>query len=120
MNDPISQKATELGRLLGQTPEYQAMSRARVRVGEDRDLVTRLNRLADLEQEVALALQQGRAPADTVQEEYERLVSEVQANTSYQALVAGQANLDRILQKVNEDIAQGMEAGAKSRIILPS
>ncbi|HWV56863.1 MAG TPA: YlbF family regulator, partial [Longimicrobiales bacterium] len=114
------QKAHELGRLIGQTPEYQALSRARAHVGEDRELVARLNRLGELEFDVARALQEGRAPDVAIEEEYERLVSEVQASPAYQALVAGQANLDRILQKVNDEIAHGMEAGAKSRIILTS
>jgi hypothetical protein len=33
-------------------------------------------------------------------------------------MVAGQSNFDRILQRVNEDISKGIEAGAASRIIL--
>lgn len=119
MNDSILQKAGELGRLLGQTPEYQALARARTRVSEDRELVTRLERLSELELEVARSLQEGRVPDDAIQEEYERIVTEVQANPAYQSLVAGQANLDRILHRVNDEIARGMEAGAQSRIILP-
>jgi hypothetical protein len=38
----------------------------------------------------------------------------------YQALVAAQSNFDRVMSRINEEIARGIEAGAQSRIILPS
>jgi hypothetical protein len=44
----------------------------------------------------------------------------VQASPVYQQLVAAQTNFDKILRRVNEEISRGMEAGAQSRIILPS
>lgn len=113
-------KARELGRLLGQTAEYQALQRARQRLGEDREIVTLVNRVAELERGIALALQRGEAPDEAVREEYERVVSELQASPVYQGLVAAQANFERVLGRVNDEIAKGMEAGAQSRIILPS
>jgi hypothetical protein len=38
----------------------------------------------------------------------------------YQGLVAAQSNFDRVMGRVNEEIARGIEAGEQSRIILPS
>ena len=114
MLEGTMEKARELGRLLGQTSEYQALQRARQRLGDDREVVALVNRVAELEQDIALS------PEDGVRDEYERVVSELQASPVYQGLVAAQANFDRVLGRVNEEIAMGMEAGAQSRIILPS
>lgn len=120
MHETIYERAQELGRLLGQTDEFKALQRARQSVAEDRDLTTLLNALADLEAEVAGALQRGEEPEAEVGERYEASFSQLQGSSIYQALVAAQANFDKILKRVNEDIGKGMEAGARSRIILPS
>ncbi|NJD11710.1 MAG: YlbF family regulator [Gemmatimonadetes bacterium] len=120
LGDPIRERAQELGRALGQTDEYRALTRARERIGDDRDAVRRMNRLSELEREVSAALHAGEEPAAAVQEEYERLFTELQASPTYQALVAAQSNFDKILLRVNEEIGRGMESGARSRIILPT
>lgn len=120
MHDTLREKAAELGRLVAQTPEYQAVMRARDRADEDRELVARLNRLAELDESIVHTLQEGREPEPAVREAYEAALSEVQANAAYQALVAAQSNLDKVLHRVNEAIARGMEEGARSRIILPA
>lgn len=118
MNDTMLEKAREVGRLLGQTPEYKELQRARQRINEDRETVELVNRLAELEREIGTTLQQGQTPPEEKQEEYETTFSELQSGSRYQALVAAQSNFDRVLQKVNEEIGAGMEAGAKSSIIL--
>ena len=114
----VSEKAKELGRLIGQTEEYKALQRARERFSEDRDAVTRVNRLAELEAMVSEALQRGVEPTEEIRNEYEQIFGELQASPVYQGMVAGQSNFDRVLQRVNEDISKGIEAGAASRIIL--
>jgi cell fate (sporulation/competence/biofilm development) regulator YlbF (YheA/YmcA/DUF963 family) len=119
MDEVMSEKARELGRLLGQTDEYKALDRARKRMAEDRELVSSLNRLAELEVQVAEALEQGHAPDDDVRDQYEALFSEMQASPIYQGLVAAQSNFDRTLGRVNDEIGRGIDAGAKSRIIMP-
>lgn len=116
--EAVTEKARDLGRLIGQTDEYKALMRARERFSEDREAVVRVNRLAELEAIVGEALQQGQEPSEEIRNEYEKLFSELQGSPSYQGMVAGQSNFDRILQKVNEDISKGIEAGAASRIIL--
>lgn len=120
MQDTTIEKARDLGRLLGQTSEYQALDRARKRVSEDREIVTLINRMSALEQEIGSAMQRGQTPEEPVREEYERLFGELQANAVYQSLVAAQSNFDKVLARVNEEIGKGMEAAAQSRIILPS
>ena len=53
MHENIMEKATELGRLVGQTDEYRRLQQARQRVNDDRDVVTLLNRLSGLDGEIA-------------------------------------------------------------------
>lgn len=116
--ESVSEKARDLGRLIGQSDEYKALQRARERFSEDKDAVTRVNRLSELEGIVGEALQRGVEPSEEVRAEYEQVFSELQASPVYQGMVAGQTNFERILQRVNEDISKGIEAGASSRIIL--
>lgn len=120
MLETTLEKAHDLGRFIGQSDEYKALRRARERVGDDREVVTLLNRLGELEQSVASAMQRGEAPEESVREEYETLANSLQASPTYQALVAAQSNFDKVLSRVNEEITKGMESGAQSGIILPS
>lgn len=118
--DTLKERARELGRMLGQGDEYRALARARERISEDRECVAAFNRLADLEQTVASSLERGQEPPAELREEYDRLFGELQGSPVYQGLVAAQSNFDKVLAQVNEEILAGIEAGAKSRIILPS
>lgn len=116
----VDEKARELGRLIGQTEEYKALKRAREAVSDDRETVTLVNRLGDLERDVTMALQRGEEPEAAIREEYERTFSSLQALSTYQRLAAAQSNFDKLLMRVNEEIEKGMEAASQSRIILPS
>ena len=116
----MKEKAGELGRLLGQGDEYRALARARERMSGDRECVHALNRLAELEQTVAEVLERGEEPPVDLREEYERVFSDLQGSPVYQAVVAAQSNFDKVLARVNEEILAGIEAGSRSRIILPT
>lgn len=120
MTDGMKERARDLGRLLGQSDEYKALERARQRLTEDSAVVSTMNRLDVLEREIAAALHNGQEPPDSTKEEYERIFLELQATPIYQGLVAAQSNFDKVLARVNQEISRGMEAGAGSRIILPS
>jgi cell fate (sporulation/competence/biofilm development) regulator YlbF (YheA/YmcA/DUF963 family) len=119
MKEAAVEKARELGRVLGQLDEYRAVVRARQRLEEDQEAMSRARRLDELEREIAQVMQKGEEPTSELASEYEKLFSELQANSSYQGIVAAQMNFDRILARVNEEISKGIEAGAESRIILP-
>ena len=116
----MSEKARELGRLIGQTPEFKTLQRARTALAEDREAVAQMNRLAELETEIAGALQSGEEPPQQVQQDYEAAFGKLQGSSMYQSLVASQSNFEKLLARVNEEIGKGMEMGAQSRIILPS
>jgi cell fate (sporulation/competence/biofilm development) regulator YlbF (YheA/YmcA/DUF963 family) len=118
--DGTLEKARDLGRLIGQTDEYQSLQRAKERVSNEREMVSLLNRLGTLEGEIARALQQGNEPSQATADEYEQIFSDVQSRAAYQALVAAQTNFDKVLARVNDEISRGMSTAAQSRIILPS
>jgi cell fate (sporulation/competence/biofilm development) regulator YlbF (YheA/YmcA/DUF963 family) len=118
--DLIWEKAREVGRLIAQSDEYRAFRRASQALSDDREAVTRLNRLQELEERFTRMVQQGMEPPEEDQQEYERTAGEVQAMTGYQAMAAAQANFDRLMMRVNEEMAKGIEAGEQSRIILPT
>jgi cell fate (sporulation/competence/biofilm development) regulator YlbF (YheA/YmcA/DUF963 family) len=118
MTDGMKERAHELGRLLGQSDEYKALTRARERLVEETALVETMNRLDQLERDIAAYLQNNMEPGDAEKAEYERLFTELQGSMAYQGLVAAQSNFDKLVTRMNEEISRGMEAGARSRIIL--
>lgn len=120
MQDSMLEKAREVGRLLGQTDEYKALQRARQRLNDDREAVAMLNRLGELEGEISASLRAGKEPSEEAQRAYEEAATELQSGPVYQGLVAAQSNFDKLLQKVNEQMGEGIEAGSKSSIIMPS
>jgi cell fate (sporulation/competence/biofilm development) regulator YlbF (YheA/YmcA/DUF963 family) len=117
--DPIQERARDVGRLIAQTDEYKALKRANERLSDDREAVTTINRLSQLEGELATLLRSGREPSQEQQQEYESLVEALQQTTVYQGVVAAQSNFDKLMERINEEIAQGIQAGDQSRIILP-
>lgn len=112
------EKAREAGRLIAQSDDYKALKRADERLSEDRDAVELFNQLSSLEETISEALSAGREPTKAEQESYQSLVERLQQRSSYQAMVAAQANFERLMTRVQEEIARGIEAGEKSRIIL--
>lgn len=112
------EKAREVGRYVAQSDEFKAFKRANERLAEDRDAVTLINRLSELQDVISRALQRGEEPSEAERAEYERVVETVQVNTAYQAFEAARSNFDRLMQRVDEEIGKGIEAGEQSRIIL--
>ena len=111
-------KAKDLGDSLGRTEEYQAVKRAIQAADDDRDLVTLRGELERLEAGIEAKLRAGQEPDPETASAYEGAVGRLQANASYQRLVAAQSNFDKLMTRVNQAIAQGMEEGGQSRIVL--
>lgn len=118
--EPIWDRAREVGRMIAQSSEYGAMKRAGQMLNDDREAVTRLNRLQEMEAGFARAIQSGAEPPVEQQQEFEQLVGEVQVMPAYQAYEAARGNLDRLMMRVQEEIEKGIQAGEQSRIILSS
>ena len=113
----IWDKAQELGRLIGQSTEYQALRRAEGSLREDKDTVARLDQIQQLARQVDQTIAQGQMPDPAVAEQYETAVRELETSVSGQAYVVARTNFDKLMAKVNEQISQGIEKGAASKII---
>ena len=113
----IFERAQELGRLVGQSNEYKALQRARERLGEEPELKTSLDRLRDLSESIERMAVQGHEPTPEQVNEYDGLLGTIQSNALYQGVVAAQANFDKMMLRVNEQILDGMKKGAASSII---
>jgi cell fate (sporulation/competence/biofilm development) regulator YlbF (YheA/YmcA/DUF963 family) len=113
----IDQKARELGRLIGQSSEYQALKRSNEALSEDRDAVTLLRRMEELRGTAQGMIEQGSEPSEEMERELDDLLSKVQVNPSYQRALVAQTNFDKLMMQVNNWIAEGIKSGAVSSII---
>ena len=113
----IDKRADELGRLVGQSEEYQAWRRAEERLTADQPMREALDRLAQLQMAVAEKAERGEQAAPDQQSELESLWSRVQVNPLYQSYIAARTNFDKMMFRVNETILEGMKKGGESKII---
>jgi len=113
----ILKRAEELGRLVGQSEEYQALKRANERLMADAGLTAKLERMRTLQLEAEEKLERGEAPPETIRAELDGLMVVVQADPGYQAFIAAQTNFDKLMAKLNEQLFEGIRLGAESRII---
>jgi cell fate (sporulation/competence/biofilm development) regulator YlbF (YheA/YmcA/DUF963 family) len=113
----IWDKAQELGRLIGQSPEYQALRRAENALRADDDTVRMLETIQTLAKEIDQQVAQGQMPDQATTDSYEQAVRDLEVSATGQAYAVARANFDKVMAKVNEQIGAGMEKGAASSII---
>jgi cell fate (sporulation/competence/biofilm development) regulator YlbF (YheA/YmcA/DUF963 family) len=113
----IEAKAKELGRLVGQSSEYQNVKRASDSLSEDKDTVALLQKMEQLRVNAQRMIQRGERPTDEMERELDTLLGQVQARPTYQRLLVAQENFDKIMGHVNDWILDGIEKGAASPII---
>lgn len=113
----IEDKAKDLGRQIGQSPEYQAMKRASDSLNDDKETVALLQQMEQLRLEAQRMLTRGERPTPEMEKRLDDLLGQVQSRTSYQRLVAAQENFDKVMARVNDWMLDGMEKGAASPII---
>lgn len=113
----LSDKAVELGRLIGQSAEYQAVKRANEALNEDREVVTALQRMEALRHEAQHMIEQGQQPTAEMEQELDQLLTKVQASTIYQRVIAANENFDKVMTQVNQWMLEGIKKGATSSII---
>jgi len=113
----IEEKAVDLGRLIGQTDEYQALRRAHEQVRDLKNLQEQMGRLHNVAADLERATSEGREPPESQVQEYDMLLSKIQGDPNYQAVIAAQSNFDKLMLKVNEQIMEGIRRGSASPII---
>ncbi len=113
----LEDRAKELGRLIGQSTEYQAVKRANEALNNDRDSVDVLRQMEQLRVEAQRMIERGEQPTEEMERQLDGLLAKVQGNSTYQQVVAAQENFDKVMMRVNEWILDGIKRGAASPII---
>jgi cell fate (sporulation/competence/biofilm development) regulator YlbF (YheA/YmcA/DUF963 family) len=113
----IWEKAEDLGRLIGQTPEYKALRRAETALRDDQAAQTKVDLIQKLARQMDELVAAGQMPDQASAEAYENAVRELEVSPTGQAYAVARANFEKVMIKVNQLIAQGMEKGASSSII---
>jgi len=113
----LEDKARELGRVIGQSSEYQAVKRSSDALNGDRDAVTLLQQMEKIRTDAQQMIQRGEQPTQEMEEELDQLLTKVQSNPVYQRAISAQENFDKIMYQVNNWIMEGMKKGATSSII---
>ena len=113
----LDQKGRELGRLIGQSAEYQAVKRANDALTADADAVALMRRMDELRVEAQRQIERGEQPAPELERELDELLTKVQVNPAYQRAIVSQENFEKLMMQVNAWISEGIKAGAASPII---
>ena len=113
----IEDRAKDLGRLIGQSPEYKEIKRANETLNDDRETVSLLQQMEQLRLEAQRMLQRGERPTEEMEQKLDALLSQIQSKPSYQRLLVAQENFDKVMSRVNDWILEGIEKGATSSII---
>ena len=113
----LEEKAKELGRMIGQSPDYQALKRSSEGLNEDRDAVVLLKEMERLRGEAQQMIQRGEEPTAEMEQQLDSLLEKIQSRPVYQRAVVAQENFDKVMLRVNQWIMDGMKKGAASPII---
>lgn len=113
----LEEKSKELGRLLGQSSEYQTLKRTSEALNKDSGAMALLQKMEQLRGEAQALIQKGESPTPEMEKQLDDLLANIQSQDVYQRAVAGQENFDKIMMKVNQWIMDGMKKGAVSPII---
>jgi cell fate (sporulation/competence/biofilm development) regulator YlbF (YheA/YmcA/DUF963 family) len=114
----IEERARELGRLIGQSREYQELKRANDALGQDTEAVSLLKQMEQLRTDAQRMIERGERPTPDMEHQLDDLLARVQVQGAYQRLIAAQENFDKTMSRVNEWILDGIDKGAASPIIM--
>jgi len=113
----LQDKANELGRMIGQSAEYQAVKKSSEALNADREAVIVLQAMEKIRVEAQQMIQRGEQPTPEMEQQLDDLLSKVQTNPIYQRAISAQENFDKVMYQVNNWIMDGMKKGATSSII---
>lgn len=113
----LEDRARDLGRLIGQSAEYQSMRRVSQSLHGDEKASSLLREMEQLQLEAQRMIERGEQPGADMEQRLDALLGEVQGNRTYQEMVVAQENFDKVMARVNEWILEGIRSGAASPII---
>ena len=113
----LEEKAKEVGRLIGQSLEYQGLKRSSEAMNADREAVALLQEMEKLRGEAQQLIQRGENPTPEMEQQLDSMLENIQSQSAYQRAVVAQENFDKLMLRVNQWIMDGMKKGAASPII---
>jgi cell fate (sporulation/competence/biofilm development) regulator YlbF (YheA/YmcA/DUF963 family) len=113
----LEEKARDLGRVIGQSAEYQAVKKSSEALNADREAVTILQQMEKIRVDAQQMIQRGEQPTAEMEQQLDDLLSKVQTNAVYQRAMVAQENFDKVMFQVNNWIMDAMKKGATSSII---
>jgi len=113
----LEDRAKELGRLIGQSNEYQALKRANEGLTANVDAVAVLKEMERIRRDAQVLIERGEEPTIEMQQQMDGLLLKAQGNPVYQTMIVAQENFDKVMMRVNEWILDGIKRGAASSII---
>jgi cell fate (sporulation/competence/biofilm development) regulator YlbF (YheA/YmcA/DUF963 family) len=113
----IEEKAQELGRLIGQSSEYQALRHAEKSLQDDAETRGRLEKIDQLARQIDEQVSARKVPEEATVLAYETAVRELELSHQGQAYVVARANYEKLMTRVNQQMTAGIERGAASSII---
>ena len=113
----LEEKAKDVGRLIGQSPEYQTLKRSSEALNGDREAVALLQEMEKLRGEAQELIQRGENPTPEMEQKLDSMLEKIQAQPAYQRAVSSQENFDKLMLRVNQWIMDGMKKGSASPII---
>jgi cell fate (sporulation/competence/biofilm development) regulator YlbF (YheA/YmcA/DUF963 family) len=113
----LEEKAKEIGRLIGQSAEYQAVKRSSDALNGDREAVALLQQMEELRRGAQAMIERGEEPTPQMEQQIDELLGKIHEKPAYQRAVAAQENFDKMMLRVNNWIMEGIKKGATSSII---
>jgi cell fate (sporulation/competence/biofilm development) regulator YlbF (YheA/YmcA/DUF963 family) len=113
----LEEKAKDVGRLIGQSSEYQTLKRSSEALNSDREAVALLQEMEKLRGAAQELIQRGENPTPEMEQQLDAMLEKIQAQPAYQRAVSAQENFDKLMLRVNQWIMDGMKKGAASPII---
>ncbi len=114
----LEEKAKDLGRTIGQSNEYKAVKRSSEGLNADREATVILRQMEQIRTDAQALIDKGQEPTPEMEQQLDAYLSQVQTNPAYQSAISAQDNFDKLMLRVNTWIADGIRAGATSKIIL--
>ena len=117
--DMIFEKAKSLGVNLGQSEEAKAIRRAQESLAKDEGLKGLLGQMQALQDQAYGIRARNNEIPEELKKKIEAIQMKVEAKPIYQQFIAAQMNFEKLMQKVNKTIEEGMKEGGERKIIVP-
>jgi len=113
----LEERAKELGRLIGQSQEYQAVRKANEVLSNNEEAMRILAEMEKLRAQAQEGMKRGVTPGEDLEAKLDELLSTVQHNDAYQRVLVAQENFDKLMARANAWILEGIRKGSASPII---